>query len=70
MSGWKTFLFNGGIGALILAAELLDHLALVDWREILPEGTAPLVVLLIGIGNILLRHVTRGPAGWRRDLPR
>ncbi|ADZ71339.1 hypothetical protein [Polymorphum gilvum] len=65
MTGWKTLLFNGGLAALVLAAEILDHLAVVDWRQIVPPGAAPLVVLAIGLANIMLRHVTHGPAGWR-----
>lgn len=66
MSGWKTLLFNVGLAVLALVAELLAFFQAFDWREILPSDYAPFVILGIGIANILLRHVTSGPAGWRK----
>lgn len=64
MHGWKTFLFNGALGALALLAELMSYLSDVDWKEVVPPDAAPYVVLVIGMANIVLRHLTKGPAGW------
>ncbi|WP_269581984.1 hypothetical protein [Roseibium sp. Sym1] len=66
MSGWKTVLFNGGLGIVALIAELLNYLSVFNWREVLPPEYAPGVILGIGVANIVLRHVTTGPAGWRQ----
>ena len=67
MSGWKTILFNGGLGLLALLAELLAYFQAFNWREVLPPDLAPIVILGVGVANILLRHLTTGPAGWRKD---
>ena len=64
MSGWKTFTFNSLIGFLVLLGELADHFAVIDWSHILPPGAVPYAVLGIGVVNIVLRHITREPAGW------
>jgi hypothetical protein len=69
MPGWKTLLFNGGIGAAVLAGQLLSYFEAVDWSVLLPPDIAPYAVLGIGIANIVLRHVTGGPAGWRQPRP-
>ncbi|MEP0234136.1 hypothetical protein [Roseibium sp.] len=65
MSGWKTLLFNGGVGILVAIAQLVEHVSVVEWSEILPADMTPWVIIAIGIINILLRHVTRGAAGWK-----
>ncbi|MEJ8473966.1 hypothetical protein [Roseibium algae] len=66
MSGWKTLLFNGGIGLVAILAQLTEHLMRVDWQMILPSDSVPLVVLVIGVANIILRHLTTERAGWRK----
>jgi len=65
MNGWKTLVFNGGIGATAVVAEIIAHLNQTDLTKILPESSLPAAVAVIGIANILLRHVTTGPAGWK-----
>ncbi len=66
MNGWKTLAFNGGIGLLALLGEVLAWLDLVDWQSMVPPQLLPHAVLVVVIANILLRHQTRGPAGWVR----
>ena len=66
MRGWKTLAFNGGLGLGAVAAEVLNYLGAVDWQTILPPERAGVAVLVVGAANILLRHVTEGPAGWRK----
>lgn len=65
MKGWRTLIFNVSISILVLAKEMLAYFAGVDWSQILPAKYAPYAILAIGIANILLRHVTTHPAGWR-----
>lgn len=65
MKGWKTLLFNGGIGVAALLGEVLAHLNGTDLTKILPEASVPAAVTLVGLANIVLRHVTTGPAGWK-----
>ncbi len=66
MRGWKTLAVNLAIGGGVLVIELLTFFGAADWHSILPPDRATLVVLVLGVANILLRHVTSGPAGWRR----
>ncbi|GAA0784107.1 hypothetical protein E1180_09360 [Roseibium denhamense] len=66
MHGWKTLVFNGTVGLTALCAEVLSYLEAADWHSVLPEGQAALVIAALGFANILLRHVTTGPAGWKR----
>jgi hypothetical protein len=66
MRGWKTLLLNGGIGAAVVLLEMLTFLGAADWNAILPPDRAAVAVLGIGLANIVLRHVTSGPAGWRK----
>lgn len=66
MRGWKTLVLNLSIGSGVLLIELLTFLGAADWHAILPPDRAALVVLVLGFANILLRHITSGPAGWRR----
>ena len=65
MSGWKTLAFNGSVGLAAVLAELLSYVSSMDWQEILPPEMVPHAVLAMGIANIVLRHVTHGPAAWR-----
>lgn len=65
MRGWKTLVVNGVIGGAVLAVDLLTYLGAADWGAVLPPERAAMVVLVIGLANIVLRHVTSGPAGWR-----
>ncbi|WP_417667325.1 hypothetical protein [Roseibium sp.] len=67
MTGWKTLLFNSVLSLLAIGAEVAEQLALVEPGAVLPAGGGPLAVLAMGAANILLRHVTRGPAGWSRQ---
>ncbi|MBO0345187.1 hypothetical protein [Roseibium limicola] len=64
MQGWKTFVFNGAMGFVAILAELMSYLTDLDWKQLVPPESAPYVVLSIGVANILLRHMTSGPAGW------
>lgn len=66
MNGWKTLIFNGAVGLIVVLKELLTYTAGVDWSDFLPPQSAEMVVLGLGIANILLRHVTVGPAGWKK----
>lgn len=66
MSGWKTLIFNGVLAAFAALAEILAYLDAFDWRAVLPPQQAGLALLAVGIANILLRHATDSPAGWRR----
>lgn len=70
MRGWKTLLLNLVIGGGVLLVELLTFLGAADWYAVLPPERAALAVLGLGVANILLRHVTSGPAGWRRERSR
>ncbi|WP_417684625.1 hypothetical protein [Roseibium sp.] len=67
MTGWKTLLFNTAIGLLALGAEVAENLSLVEPGTVVTASGGPLAVLAMGAANILLRHVTRGPAGWVRS---
>lgn len=67
MEGWKTLVFNGAIGLLVIVKELVTYTSGFDWSAILPHQTAEMVILGLGIANILLRHVTVGSAGWRKS---
>ncbi|WP_420411266.1 hypothetical protein [Roseibium sp.] len=67
MRGWKTLALNGAVGAAVVLLEMLTFLGAADWKAILPPERAALVMLGIGLANIVLRHVTSGPAGWRKD---
>lgn len=68
MKGWKTLVFNAAVGVLAVLAEVLAYLQVVDWNQIVPAGTATIVMAVIGVVNIILRHVTASPAGWRQNL--
>ena len=65
-SGWKTLLFNSLIGLSVIALQISDYLDTFPWPDVLPPKEAGWVVLVLGIVNILLRHWTVGPAGWRK----
>ncbi|MCA1297546.1 lysozyme [Stappia indica] len=67
MRGWKTLVLNGLAAGAALLLECLHYLAGVDWTSHLAPQSALWVVIALNLGNILLRHVTDGPAGWRRD---
>ncbi|MEP4031816.1 hypothetical protein [Roseibium polysiphoniae] len=69
MSGWKTLLFNGVVGILVVIAQLAEYVSAVDLSAILPSNMTPWVIVAVGLVNILLRHVTKGSAGWiaKRD---
>ncbi|MTH96075.1 hypothetical protein [Roseibium sp. RKSG952] len=66
MTGWKTAAVNGGVVTAVVLAEIVGQFAALDWREFLPDGMAGVVIAGLGAANLVLRHVTRGPAGWRR----
>ncbi len=66
MRGYRTFLVNLGCAALVCAAELMAWLSVFDWRGYVEQDTALTLVLLVNTANIILRHVTDEPAGWRR----
>ncbi|MFN4010979.1 MAG: hypothetical protein ACK4K8_13565 [Pannonibacter sp.] len=68
MSGWKTLLFNGGLGLAVLVGQVLDQLSVMDWDAVLPPDWGPVVLVIVGVVNVLLRHVTTGPAGWRGQV--
>lgn len=65
MNGWKTLLFNGAVGSAGVVGVILDQLNVVNWDTALPPGWGQYAVIILGIANILLRHNTTGPAGWR-----
>lgn len=65
-SGWKTFLFNSLVGFSVIALQISDYLDKFPWPDVLPPKEAGWVALALGIINILLRHWTVGPAGWRK----
>ena len=65
MQGWRTFLLNGLAAASIIVLEIVTMLAGVDWQAHLPREMAIWIVVAVNIANIVLRHVTSGPAGWR-----
>ncbi|MBA4610932.1 hypothetical protein H1W37_04670 [Stappia taiwanensis] len=67
MRGWKTLVLNGLAAGAALLLECLHYLAGVDWTSHLGPQAALWVVIAFNLGNILLRHVTDGPAGWRRQ---
>jgi len=66
MAGWKTLVFNGGVGIAALIAELLDHLGVVPVDRLLRGDKATWIAVALGAANIGLRHVTSRPAGWRK----
>lgn len=65
-SGWKTFPFNSLVGFSVIALQISDYLDKFPWPDVLPPREAGWVALALGIINILLRHWTVGPAGWRK----
>ncbi|GGB63282.1 hypothetical protein GCM10011316_38950 [Roseibium aquae] len=67
MTGWKTAAVNGGVVVTMVLGEILSRLSSVDWHQVLPEGSAGYMVAALGIANLVLRHVTSGPAGWRKQ---
>jgi hypothetical protein len=67
MKGWRTFALNAFAAASIIVAEIMAMLAGVDWDAHLPRDVAIWIVVAVNIANIVLRHVTSGPAGWRTD---
>ncbi|QDG78412.1 hypothetical protein [Labrenzia sp. PHM005] len=70
MRGWKTLVLNGAVGAAVVLLEMLTFLGAADWNAIMPPERAALVMLGIGLANIVLRHITSGPAGWRKGSGR
>lgn len=67
MNGWKTLSFNGVIGGLALAGEIADGLEMVDLHGALPDRAMTYAVIGITVLNVLLRHMTKGPAGWAKE---
>uniref|UniRef100_UPI003BA9CAEF hypothetical protein n=1 Tax=Stappia sp. TaxID=1870903 RepID=UPI003BA9CAEF len=65
MQGWRTFLLNALAAASIIVLEIVTMLVGVDWQAHLPREVAIWIVVAVNIANIVLRHVTSGPAGWR-----
>ncbi|MHC5654268.1 hypothetical protein [Stappia sp.] len=65
MPGWKTFLLNALAALAVVLLEVLRMLAGIDWQAHLPGETAVWVIVAVNVANILLRHLTQGPAGWR-----
>ncbi|MEP3049665.1 MAG: hypothetical protein ABJL55_17575 [Roseibium sp.] len=70
MRGWKTLVLNSVAGVTILVLEVLSFMTSTDWHLILSPERASLLVLGLGLANILLRHITSGPTGWRKDQTR
>jgi len=64
MAGWKTFIFNGLVALAVVAIQVLQYLGQFPWPEVLPPNEAGWVALTLGVINIILRHITIGPAGW------
>lgn len=64
MAGWKTFIFNGLVALAVIAVQVLQYLGQFPWPEVLPSKEAGWVALTLGVINIILRHITSGPAGW------
>ena len=67
MRGWRTLVVNGLTAAGIVSLEALRFLGEVDWASALGPHRALWIVVLVNLANIVLRHVTREPAGWRRE---
>jgi hypothetical protein len=68
LKGWRT-LFFGYVGTLGLGgvlpyiAEASAYLNGLDWRQYVPEHYAPIIIIVIGIVNVILRKKTTTPVG-------
>lgn len=65
MQGWRTLLVNAMAAMAVIGLEILHMLAGIDWQAHLPRDAAIWMVVAVNVANIVLRHVTQGPAGWR-----
>jgi hypothetical protein len=61
--GWRTVAANGASIGLIAAAEVISYLTAFDWKTIVPESSAPLLVLIVNLLNIALRTITTTRVG-------
>jgi hypothetical protein len=61
--GWRTIAANGASIGLIAAAEVISYLTAFDWKVIVPEESAPLLVLVVNLLNIALRTITTTRVG-------
>lgn len=61
-SGWKTVSFNL-LAVIVVVAEMSEFQDLMpdEWRAFLP--------VIVAIGNLLLRHKTRGPVAYKKTVP-
>jgi hypothetical protein len=66
LRGWRTIILNLTIAIGFTIAEMLDYLAIVDWRDFIDPRWAPWVVVAINLMNIAIRQDTRGPSGYTR----
>jgi apolipoprotein N-acyltransferase len=63
LKGWRTIAANGASIGLIAAAEVISYLTAFDWKTIVPEQSAPLLVLIVSLLNIALRTITTTRVG-------
>ena len=69
LRGWRTILLNLILAVGFTVAEMLDYLAIVDWRDFIDPKWAPWVVVSINLLSIALRQDTSTPSGfteWHR----
>lgn len=64
MQGYRTIAFNGLMGVLIIAAEVVQALGMSpEVQYFLNEAATPYVMLAILVANVFLRVVTTTPVG-------
>lgn len=61
--GWRTVAANAAVGLPMVLAEILNFAIGIDWKEVMPAGYAPLIVIGVNVLNIVLRAVTTTPMG-------
>lgn len=69
--GWKTLAFHGALGVAGAAMMILAGLEHIDLHPLLDPVLTPtgagMVITAISVASIVLRVVTVGPVGWRKD---
>ncbi|MEI2387485.1 hypothetical protein [Breoghania sp. JC706] len=63
MKGFRTVLINGLVAAVPVVAEVLRHLAVLDWQAYLEPRDALWAMLIVGGLNIFLRRITNTAMG-------
>ncbi len=66
MKGYRTLIFNGGLGILVIIAQVVQEFGYsAELQYFVSEETMPYLMLAILAANVVLRVVTTSPVGQR-----